>query len=241
MSVGIPTKEICMKNYNEVLSRCPLFVGMEPPDLDSMLACLDGMIKNVQKGNPVFLEGTPARFVGVVLSGTVQVIREDYYGIRSILAVLQPGESFAEVFSFAGITSMPVSVIASKDSEVLLLDCTRVLTTCTNSCHYHNLLMKNLVQGIAQKNLALSQKIRYMSQKTTKEKIMAFLLDQAKLHGSTEFVIPYDRQALADYLGVERSAMSAEISKLKSAGQIDTKGSWFCIRNFMPNLPFVYH
>ena len=101
--------------------------------------------------------------------------------------------------------------------------------------------MKNLVQGIAQKNLALSQKIRYMSQKTTKEKIMAFLLDQAKLHGSTEFVIPYDRQALADYLGVERSAMSAEISKLKSAGQIDTKGSWFCIRNFMPNLPFVYH
>ena len=173
-----------MKNYNEVLSRCPLFVGMEPPDLDSMLACLDGKIKNVQKGNPVFLEGTPARFVGVVLSGTVQVIREDYYGIRSILAVLQPGELFAEVFSFAGLTSMPVSVIASKDSEVLLLDCTRVLTTCTNSCHYHNLLMKNLVQGIAQKNLALSQKIRYMSQKTTKEKIMAFLLDQAKLHGS---------------------------------------------------------
>ena len=89
--------------------------------------------------------------------------------------------------------------------------------------------MKNLLQGMAQKNLALSQKIRYMSQKSTKEKLMAYLLDQAKQHGSTEFVIPYDRQALADYLGVERSAMSAEIGKLKKSGQIDTKGSWFSI------------
>ncbi len=220
-----------MKKNNEVLSKCPLFADIDPSDFDSMIACLDGRIKNVQKGNPIFLEGTPARFVGVVLSGTVQVIREDYYGSRSILAILQPGELFAEVFSFAGLETMPVSVIANKDSEVLLLDCRRVLTTCTNSCHYHSLLMKNLVQGIAQKNLALSQKIRYMSQKTTKEKLMAYLLDQAKLHGSTEFVIPYDRQALADYLGVERSAMSAEIGKLKRSGQIDTKGAWFCIKS----------
>ena len=124
---------------------------------------------------------------------------------------------------------MPVSVIAVKDSAVLLLDCRRVLTSCSNSCHFHNRLMKNLLQGMAQKNLALSQKIRYMSQKSTKEKLMAYFLDQAKQHGSTEFVIPYNRQALADYLGVERSAMSAEISKLKNSGQIDTKGSWFSI------------
>lgn len=220
-----------MKNFFEILSRCLLFKGMERSDLNSMLTCLDGKTIKISKGSPVFLEGTPARFVGIVLSGTVQVMREDYYGNRSIMTILQPGELFAEAFSFAGLETMPVSAIAIKDSEVLLLDCRRVLTTCSNSCHFHNLLLKNLLQGMAQKNLALSQKIRYMSQKSTKEKLMAYLFDQAKQHKSTEFVIPYDRQALADYLGVERSAMSAEIGKLKSSGQIDTKGAWFCLKH----------
>ena len=219
-----------MKDFFGILSQCPLFDGMEQSDLNSMIACLGGKTIAVPKGNPVFLEGDPARYVGVVLSGTVQVVREDYYGNRSIMTILQPGELFAEVFSFAGIETMPVSVIAIKDSEVLLLDCRRVLTSCSNSCHFHSLLMKNLLQGMAQKNLALSQKIRYMSQKSTKEKLMAYLLDQAKQHQSAEFVIPYDRQALADYLGVERSAMSAEIGKLKNSGQIDTKGAWFCLK-----------
>lgn len=220
-----------MKDFFEILSQCPLFQGIERSDLDSMLACLDGKTMKIAKGNPVFLEGTPARFVGIVLSGTVQVVREDYYGNRSIMTSLQPGEIFAEAFSFAGLETMPVSAIAMKDSEVLLLDCRRVLTTCSNSCHFHSLLLKNLLQGMARKNLALSQKIRYMSQKSTKEKLMAYLYDQAKQQGRTEFVIPYDRQALADYLGVERSAMSAEIGKLKNSGQIDTKGAWFCIRH----------
>lgn len=220
-----------MNHFYEILSKCPLFDGMEESDLDTMIACLDGKTMDVPKENPVFLEGSPARFVGVVLSGSVQVVREDYYGNRSIMAILQPGELFAEAFSFAGLETMPVSVIAIKDSEVLLLDCRRVLTSCANSCHFHTLLMKNLLQGMAQKNLALSRKIRYMSQKKTKEKLMAYLLDQAKQCGSMEFVIPYDRQALADYLGVERSAMSAEISKLKKSGQIDTKGPWFCLKH----------
>jgi CRP-like cAMP-binding protein len=219
-----------MEKFFETLSHCPLFHGVKPSDLHSMITCLDGRTVTIPKGSPVFTEGAPARFVGVVLSGTVQVVREDYYGNRSVLTILQAGELFAEAFSFAGLETMPVSVIAIKDSNVLLLDCKRVLTSSAHSCHFHNLLLKNLLQEMAQKNLALSQKIRYMSQKTTKEKIMAYLLDQAKQQGSSEFTIPFDRQALADYLGVERSAMSAEISKLRNAGQIDTKGAWFCLK-----------
>lgn len=219
-----------MEKFFETLSKCPLFDGIEQSDLNSMIACLDGKTIDISKGIPVFLEGTSARFVGVVLAGTVQVIREDYYGNRSVMTSLQPGELFGEAFSLAGLNAMPVSVIAVKDSTVLLLDCRRILTTCSNSCHFHTLLLRNLLQEMAQKNLALSQKIRYMSQKTTREKIMAFLLDQAKQQKSHEFVIPYDRQALADYLGVERSAMSAEISKLKKSGEIDTKGAWFCLK-----------
>ncbi len=218
-----------MKDFFEILSQCPLFYGIGQSDLNSMISCLNGKTIDVKKDNPVFLEGTPARFVGVVLSGIVQVVREDYNGNRSIMTILQPGEIFAEVFSFAGLETMPVSAIAIKESKILLLDSKRVSTSCSNSCHFHNLLIKNLLQEMAQKNMTLSRKIRYMSQKSTKEKIMAYLFDQAKQHGSTEFVIPYDRQALADYLGVERSALSAEISKLKKSGKIDTKGSWFSI------------
>lgn len=169
-------------------------------------------------------------FQGVVLLGTVQVVQEDYYGNRSVMTVLQPGESFAEVFSCAGFEVMPVSVMAVTDSEVLLLDCRCVLTTCSRSCHFHSLLMKNMLEGMAQKILSLTQKIQYMSKRTTREKLMAYLSNQAKQQGSKGFVIPHNRQSLADYLGVERSAMSAEISKLKKAGKIDTHGSWFCLK-----------
>ncbi|MBO5509183.1 MAG: Crp/Fnr family transcriptional regulator [Lachnospiraceae bacterium] len=216
-----------MEKYYDILSKCPLFYDVNKSELHPMLVCLDAKTIDVPKGSSVFLEGDAVQYVGVVLSGMAQVVREDYYGNRSIMSSLQPGEIFAETFSFAGLETMPVSVIATKDSEVLLLDCRRVLTICSNACHFHSLLLKNLLQAMARKNLNLSRKIRYMSQKTTREKLMAYLLDQAKQHGSKEFVIPYDRQALADYLGVERSAMSVEISKLKRDGQIDTKGSWF--------------
>lgn len=219
-----------MKKYFEILSQCPLFSGIDPYELNTVTDCLNGKTITVLKGNPVFLEGDPARFFGVILSGTVQIVREDYYGNRSVMAILQPGELFGEVFSCAGFETMPVSVLALTDSEILLLDCRRIFASCSNHCHFHSLLLKNLLQTMAQKILILNQKIRYMSQKTTSEKLMTYLLDQAKQQKSQEFVIPHNRQSLADYLGVDRSAMSAEISKLKKSGQIDTHGSWFCLK-----------
>lgn len=218
-----------MKNYYKILLKCPLFQGIEENELDSMFCCLKAGKINVAKDEAVFLEGDEANFVGVVLSGKVQVVREDYYGYRSVMAVINPGELFAETFSCAGAQSIPVSAFAVSKSEILMLDSTHLFSSCSNSCDFHNKLQRNLLQVMAEKNLALSRKIRYMSKKTTSEKLMAYLLDQAKQYDSNEFVIPFNRQALADYLGVERSAMSAEISKLKQSGRIDTKGSWFRI------------
>lgn len=218
-----------MEEYFDILSQCPLFAGIAQEELKSMLSCLDGRIIKTVKGSPVFLEGARAEFVGVVLSGKVQILRTDFYGNRSVLTVVSPGGLFAEAFACAEVETLPVSAIALESTSVLLLDCKRVLTSCPHACPFHSKLVRNLLQGIAQKNLMLTQKIRCMSQKTTREKLMEFLLEQAKQHGSGEFVIPYDRQALADYLGVERSAMSAEISKLRKAGQIDCTGSRFRI------------
>lgn len=216
-----------MEEYFDILSQCPLFAGICLQELGQMLSCLGGKITGIAKGRPVFLEGDPAEFVGVVLSGKVQILRSDYYGNRSVLTVVSPGGLFGEAFACAGVETLPVSAMALQTCTVLLLDCKRVLSGCSNACPFHSRLVRNLLQGIAQKNLILTQKIRCMSQKTTQEKLMEFLLEQAKQQGSAEFVIPYDRQALADYLGVERSAMSAELSKLKKAGWIDCSGSRF--------------
>ena len=223
-----------MEEYFDVMSQCPLFAGISQEELKSMLGCLDGKIIQTPKGSPVFLEGEPASFVGVVLSGKVQILRTDFYGNRSVLTVVSPGGLFGEAFACAGVETLPVSAMALENAGVLLLDCKRVLTSCPNACPFHKKLVQNLLRGIAQKNLILTQKIRCMSQKTTQEKLMEFLLEQAKQHGRAEFVIPYDRQALADYLGVERSAMSAEISKLKKAGRIDCSGSRFQV--LIPNM-----
>lgn len=219
-----------MEEYFGVLARCPLFAGIDREDFSPMLRCLEGRERTFSKGSPVFLEGEPASHMGVVLSGTVQVVQEDYYGNRSVLGGLRPGDTFGEVFACAGLSILPVSVLTVKDSRVLLLDCRRVLSLCPHTCRFHSQLIQNLLQLMARKNLAFTERIRTMSQKTTREKLLAYLLSQAKAQGSSQFVIPLDRQALADYLGVERSAMSAEIGKLKKAGVLDTKGSWFALR-----------
>jgi CRP-like cAMP-binding protein len=227
LSVVIPTKEKKVEKYFEILLNCPLFRGLETSDFQPTMECFDGKIIKVSANSPIFLAGEPAKSVGVLLSGAAQIIKEDYYGNRSIIGALEPSELFAEVFACAKLPTLPVSVVAQKDSAVLLLNLGKLLTLCGQNCHFHNLLIRNLLQVMAQKNLALSQKIEYMSQKTTRDKVTAYLLEQAKLKKSSEFVIPFDRQALADYLGVDRSAMSAEISRLKKEGQLDTKGSWF--------------
>ena len=220
-----------MDTYFDLLAKSTLFTGISREDLHTMLTCLGARIVDVAKGEPVFLEGDPAGFLGIVLEGSVQIVREDYFGNRSILHQSMPGDIFAEAFSFTGLETIPVSGYAVKPSKVMMLTCRRMMTVCANACGFHNTLVKNLLQLVSRKNLMLSEKIRYMSQKTTRDKLMAYLSDQAKQANSPEFTIPFDRQGLADYLGVERSAMSAEISRLSKDGAIETKGSKFRLIN----------
>jgi CRP-like cAMP-binding protein len=216
-----------MEKYYDLILGSPLFSGISKEELGSLLNCLSAKTRDFPKGEPVFLEGDPAGFIGFVLEGAVQIVRDDFYGNRSLLAVTQTGELFAEAFACANVELMPVSGYAIQNSKILWLDCRRMLTVCTNACGFHNLLVQNLLQVVAQNNLLLGRKIQFMSGKTTREKLMTYLLDRAKQAGSREFTIPLDRQALADFLGVERSAMSAEISKLRSDGILESKSSWF--------------
>lgn len=218
-----------MEKYFDILRRSSLFSEISSEELGSMLHCLGAKVVDIAKGDPVFLEGDPAGFIGIVLEGSIQIVQEDYFGNRSIIHHSQAGDIFAEAFSFTGLDAMPVSGYAVKNSKCMLLACRRMMTVCSSACSFHNRLVKNLLQLVSRKNLMLNEKIRYMSQKTTREKLLAYLAAQAKQAGSAEFTIPFDRQALADYLGVERSAMAAEISKLRRDGIIETTGSRFHI------------
>lgn len=216
-----------MEQYFTFLQNNPLFAGIDQQEMESLLHCLGARIVLARKGAPVFLEGDQAGFVGLVLSGAVQIVRDDFCGNRSILAVAEEGELFGEAFSCAGVEWMPVSGYALQDSRILWLECRKMLTVCSSACRFHNQLVKNLLRIVAQRNLYQNRKIQFMSQKTTQDKLMAYLLDQAKQKNSAEFTIPLERQALADFLGVERSAMSAELSKLRKNGVLECKGSWF--------------
>lgn len=218
-----------MEQYFSLLSTCPLFADIDPQALPELLRCLQARAAAYRENQPIMLEGDPVRHVGIVLSGAVQVVRDDFYGNRSILTTLTPTQLFAEVFACAGVSVLPVSVIAACDSQVLLLDCRRVSATCPNSCTHHQQLVKNLLHILAAKNLMLNQKLEVTAHRTTREKLMAYLLQEAKRAGSNTFTIPYDRQGLADYLGVDRSAMSTELGKLKKEGLLDCHRSSFVL------------
>ena len=216
-----------MRINPEILETCVLFDSIRPEERAPMLGCLGAKVVTVAKNQFVFREGDPATFVGIVLKGCVQMVREDYYGNRSILARIEPTGLFGESFACADVETFPISVVAVEDSSVLIIDSRRITVTCANACGFHNRMIFNMLKVVAKKNLVLNEKIEITSKRTTREKLMAYLMTQAKLHQSDTFTIPYDRQALADYLEVERSAMSAEISKLRKEGVIACDRSTF--------------
>lgn len=218
-----------MKKYISILKTCGLFEDIEVENLTAMLGCLGAKVISIEKDKTIFQEGTPAKYIGLVLSGAVQMVQDDFYGNRTIVTRIETNGLFGESFACAGTKALPVSFIASKSGEIMLIDCNRITNTCCNACSFHKQVIFNLLHLVARKNLDFHQKIEITSKRTTREKIMTYLLSVAKESHSNSFTIPYDRQALADYLGVERSAMSAEISKLRKEGMIECHKSSFTI------------
>lgn len=223
-----------MKEIVSVLEHCPLFFGISPEKLPGLLDCLGAQTRPMEKRRPIFSAGQPARYLGVVLEGAVQILQEDYFGGRAVLGAAGPGELFGEAFACAGADSLPVTVLASERGSLLLLDCRRVTGPCEKGCAFHQRLVLNLLQVMAQKNLAFHQKLQILSRRTTREKLLAYLDLQARQHQSASFFIPFDRQALADYLGVERSGLSSEIGRLKAEGVLDCRKNHFTLLEKAP-------
>lgn len=216
-----------MEQYLPIIRTSKLFSGIETSNLSAMLGCLGARFLSFSKSEPILQEGQPAKDVGLLLSGSAQVLRIDYYGNRSIVANVSPAQLFGEAFACAEVEHLPVSVVATEPCQVMMIDCRRITITCDSACSFHNQMIFNLLKVVAQKNILFHQKIEITSQRSTREKLMTYLLMQAKEQGRSQFTIPFDRQALADYLEVERSGLSAEISKLRKEGVLDTKRNWF--------------
>ena len=216
-----------MEKYLETIEQCPLFAGINDFDLKALLHCLVATQHSYKKGEYVFSAGDTVQSVGIVLSGGVHILQEDYWGNRTILANISPGGLFGEAFSCAEIDSLPMSVITVETTEVLLIDYKRIITTCSSSCVFHLALIKNMMKLLAQKNIMLTQKMEIVTHRTTRERLLAYLSAQAIKAGKNRFIIPFNRQQLADYLSVERSAMSAELSHMQVDGLIRTNRSEF--------------
>lgn len=216
-----------MRKYFETLRRCTLFAQIRDEHLLTMLDCLGAKVVFFEKNFTILAEGHPARHIGVVLSGSAQIARIDYYGNRSIISEVESAEIFGEAFACAEVEAIPVTITASEDCEVMLIDCRHILHTCSNNCGFHQQLIFNLMKTLATRNLMFHQKLEITSQRTTREKLMTYLNYQARRTGSTCFEIPFDRQELADYLEVDRSGLSAEISKLRREGVLRCRKNHF--------------
>ena len=207
-----------MEKYMDVLKAVDLFKGIEKFDLQPLLSCLSAKEAHYEKGQTVFFSGETIERFGIVLSGQVQIVQDDYYGNRSILANIGTGNLFGESFACAEIKTLPVSVIATTESELLFIDCHRLAVPCAKACGFHGRLIQNMLNIVSMKNILLTQKNEFTSKRTTREKLLSYLSVEAKKAESSHFCIPFNRQELADYLSVERSAMSAELSKLRDDG-----------------------
>lgn len=211
------------------LKKCPLFTGISEKDLQLLLDCLNAKEINAKKGDVIFSPGDRPEHVGIVLSGSVHVTQEDYWGNRTILTAVQVGGLFCEAFSCAEAATLPVSVFARDSCSILLIDCRRLLTTCSTSCSFHARLVRNLMKVIANKNIALTQKMEHITKKSVRERVLSYLSECALAEGSNAFSIPFNRQELADYLSVERSALSGTLSKMRNEGIIQFEKNRFML------------
>ncbi|MBZ4665130.1 Crp/Fnr family transcriptional regulator [Mahella sp.] len=201
--------------------KSPLFEGIGDDDLDSMLCCIGANIASFARGANIVCTGDEISNIGVVLSGEVHVSKDDVFGRRQIMANLKPGDTFSEVFVCSGIEESPVTVTAATNADILFIDYASSIKRCTKSCTFHTKLIENMLSILAQKNIALSTKIDYLSTKSLRSRIAAYLLNESRKQASDLFCIPFSRNGLAEYLGADRSALSRELSRMKADGLIE--------------------
>lgn len=218
-----------MEKYIEILKRTQLFAGVGESEISAMLNCLQAKLVIYKKGAYVFREGEHLDQLTLLVEGKLLVQRDDFWGNRSIMNVIRSGEMFGEAYVAPESSSILNDVIAEEDSTVIFLDVKKILTVCPSACKFHATVIKNLFFAISEKNRTLVQKIGHISKRSTRAKLISYLSDEAKAQNSNSFTIPFNRQQLADFLSVDRSAMSNELCKMRDEGLIQFEKNNFTL------------
>ena len=214
----------------EFLAGTKLFAGTAPDEIKSMLQCLGARERRFKEGARIHRMGDAIKTVGLVLDGCVRIENVDAWGNVNVLGTMGIGDMFGAAYAAAPDEPLLVDVVAAKDSRVWFVKLSKVLTTCPRSCPRHARISANVTAIIARRNIELSRRIFHVAPKTIRGKVLAYLSDEAERAGSREFDIPFNRQRLADYLGVDRSALSAELSRMQKAGLIETHRNHFVLK-----------
>lgn len=214
--------------YNKLLNY-KIFENIDLKEFESLSNCLKFFFENYTKNQMVFIEGENIVNLGLVLKGALAIEHYDINGNANIISVIKEGEIFGESYAANNNSPILVNVRALEDSNILFMNTNRLFTTCHANCNFHRQIIKNLFEIMAIKNINLSNKILHSSPKTIREKIETFLGTQKLINESNSFFIQFDRQQMADYLNVERSALSGELSKMKKEGLIEYRKNHFKI------------
>ncbi len=216
-----------MKKYIPILKRTKLFSGVAEEEIGAMLSCLDAKLHAYQKDVYVFHQGERLNYLTVLVKGELHVQQDDYWGNRTIVNRIAVGEMFGESYATPESGGLLNDVVAVEDSSVIFFDVEKILTVCSAACRFHSMVVQNLFFAISEKNRTLVQKLGHISKRTTREKLISYFSEEAKRQNSSNFTIPFNRQQLADFLSVDRSAMSKELCKMRDEGLLEFKKNQF--------------
>jgi CRP-like cAMP-binding protein len=218
-----------MKEILSIIMENPLFVSIKEEEVEALLDCLGAEPSEVPKDGFALMAGDRPNFIGIVLEGKLQISREDAEGNRALLDTLHPGHFFGETLVCARVEHSPVNIVAVAPTKILKLDFQRLLTVCPNACVFHSTIIQNMLGVIARKNLLLQARMELLDQKTIRERVLGYLSRYQKRHGEA-FVVPLNRNELADYLSVDRSALSRELGRLQDEGVLQYHKNTFTFR-----------
>lgn len=215
--------------HRDYICKSQLFDGISEEELSKILNCLGYSIKTYEKGAIIAMEGHEMKFIGIVLRGSIDMIKEDIWGNIDILTRMVPGDLFGETFACGIELETVVSFMATTNTEVLILPFQKVMNTCAEPCSFHNTLIKNLIYMLTKKNKALMQKLEVVTKRSLREKILAYLSLEAQTQKTKYVQISMSRKELADYLRADRSSLSRELSQMKKEKIIDFDHNTFYI------------
>ena len=217
------------EEYISIMKSLPLFQNISKQDLTNLLKCLTYSTQTYKKGETISISDTPVKTIGIVLHGCIHMVKEDIWGDKTILALIQKGQIFGETFACGSNFISTVSFLSAQASTVLYLPFHRVMHQCSNSCLFHHMLIENMVKMIADKNVALMKKVEIISQKTLRKRILTFLHIESQHQQTSQITLSMGRIEMAEYLSTDRSALTRELNHMQKEGLIKFNKNTFTL------------